>query len=147
MLCLVCRVERCLCALPLEHVIETMRLLPVQQFASAPQFVLGVSIIRGLPVPIVDSCLLLRGVASMPTRCVTLKVNDRVIGLTVDAVVGVFPITPASFLELPPLLGDVGQTEVSALGILDREFLLVLQTGRAIPDSIWAALEKNEGPS
>src|SRR5205809_310773 len=42
------------CALPLMHVIETMRPLPIEPMACALSFVRGISIIRGAPTPVVD---------------------------------------------------------------------------------------------
>ena len=43
-----------LAALPLEHVVETMRPLPVEPLGDAPRFILGLSIVRGEPIPVVD---------------------------------------------------------------------------------------------
>jgi hypothetical protein len=45
---LLCRAGNLLCALPIEHVIEIMRPLPVEQIAGAPHYVRGLSIIRGV---------------------------------------------------------------------------------------------------
>jgi purine-binding chemotaxis protein CheW len=38
---LLCRAGGRLCALPVESVIETMRVLPIEKIAQAPEFVLG----------------------------------------------------------------------------------------------------------
>jgi len=43
-----------LCALRLESVLETMRPLPVEPMAGTPPFVLGISIVRGVAMPVVD---------------------------------------------------------------------------------------------
>ena len=56
-LCLVFRVLTFHCALPLEHVSETMRPLPVEPIAGVISPVAGVAIIRGGPVPVVDVAL------------------------------------------------------------------------------------------
>ena len=42
------------CAIPLDHVAETMRPLPIEPVAGTPGFVRGVSVIRGAPTPVVD---------------------------------------------------------------------------------------------
>jgi len=64
---LVCRVVELVCALPLEAVIETMRPLPIDALGAMPPFVLGVSVIRGAPVVVVDAGLLV-GTRSTPAR-------------------------------------------------------------------------------
>ena len=51
---LLCRAGARLCALPLQNVMETMRLLPIEPVAGAPRSVLGLCPIRGAPVPVVD---------------------------------------------------------------------------------------------
>ena len=67
-LSLLCRVDTRLCALPLESIIETTRPLPIEPVAGAPDFVLGLSVVRGSAVPIVDAGRLLSGKPSTPTR-------------------------------------------------------------------------------
>ena len=56
---LLCQVGSLVCALPLEHISETMRPLSLQPFHGMPPFVDGLSIIRGAPVPVVDLARLL----------------------------------------------------------------------------------------
>lgn len=56
---LICRVRTWLCALPLAHVVETLRPLPVRGLAGAPSFVLGLALLRGQAVPVVDAAQLL----------------------------------------------------------------------------------------
>ena len=75
---LLCRVGTHFCALPIEHVSETMRPLSVVPLAGTPAFVFGLSIIRGSPVPVIDAGQLV-GVTGQrrPARFVTIKVNRR----------------------------------------------------------------------
>src|SRR6202041_1193103 len=77
-----------LCALPLAHVVETMRPLPVEPMAGAPPYVPGLGISRGRPAPAVDVARLLgeddaRREAVAPlqpsARFVTLKIAGRAI--------------------------------------------------------------------
>ncbi len=51
---LLCRIAGRLCAVPLESVLETMRPGATEPLAEAPRFVLGLAIIRGEPMPVVD---------------------------------------------------------------------------------------------
>lgn len=130
---LLCRVGSRLCAMPLAHVIETMRPLPIEAVADAPGFVRGLSIIRGAPVPVVDGAALVGADASEPTRFVTMKVKDRQVALAVDAVLEVRSLPAESLQDLPPLLRDAEPHIVSAIGVLDADLLLVLESGRLIP--------------
>ncbi|MEI9986942.1 MAG: chemotaxis protein CheW [Aliidongia sp.] len=72
---LVCRAGGRLCALPLDGVREAMRPLPIDTMAHAPAFVLGLSIIRGTPVPVVDAGLLAGERPVVPGRYVTVEVG------------------------------------------------------------------------
>jgi purine-binding chemotaxis protein CheW len=140
-LSLLCRVGVHLCALPLEHVVETMRPLPVEIVGSAPEFVSGLCIIRGVPLPVVDTGSLLGTGESRPTRFVTVKAGKRLVVLAVDAVLGLRAIPADSLQELPLLLGDARAELIAAIGAIDSELVLVLRTARVVPESIWAALE------
>ena len=50
-----------MCALPLVHVLEVMRPLPLEKVEPAPAFLLGLAVIRGEPLPVVDVAALLPG--------------------------------------------------------------------------------------
>jgi purine-binding chemotaxis protein CheW len=130
-----------LCALPLEHVEETMRPLPVEPIAGVPSFVQGLAVIRGVPIPVVDAASILSGDASHPTRFVTVKTGTRRIALAVDAVVGVIEIPPDAVDVLPPLFHSNGLDAISAIGVLDADLLLVLQSTRLVPDDVWATIQ------
>ena len=138
--CLVCRVMTRLCALPLQHVSETMRPLPVDPVAGVPLPVRGVAIIRGAPVPVVDLACVLAGTESHPTRFVTINVGARRVALAVDAVIGVRTIPIEALSELPPLLGDADTDVIAAMGTLDAQLLVVLRSARLIPEAVWSAL-------
>jgi purine-binding chemotaxis protein CheW len=133
---LVCRVRRVLAGLPLEFVVETMRPLPVAPVADAPDFVTGLSIVRGEPTPVVDAGSLLGfpGEAS-PSRFVTVRAGERVVALAVEEVLDVRELAAETFTALPPLVADSGV--MSAVGALDAELLVALRALRAIPDALW----------
>jgi purine-binding chemotaxis protein CheW len=123
-------------------VAETMRPLAIEPVAAMPPFLLGVSVIRGAPVPIVDTANLLGSTTpARPRRIVTLKIGERLVGLAVDSVLGVHVIPVASLNEVPPLLQRVGDDSVSAITRLDAELVLVLESARIVPESVWAAID------
>lgn len=139
-LVLLCRASSWMCALPVSSVEETMRPLPVVPLSGAPPFVLGVSVIRAMPVPVVDAARLLGGVAERaPTRFVTLRVGERRVALAVHAVDGIVALAAASIGEMPPLLSHAGPDFVDAIGTLDRALLVVLESVHLVPESVWAA--------
>jgi len=134
-----------ICAVPLSNVVETMRPLPARRFAGSPEFVPGVSIIRGSPTVVVDLGRLLGepGV-SAPRRFVTLRLGDRRIALAVDDVLGVQALMDTERQELPPLLANSDARLVQSIGALDSEFLVFLQATRILPDETWQALVERE---
>ena len=140
-LSLLCRVRGVLCAIPVEHVEETMRPLPVESIAGAPLFVRGLAVVRGVPTPVVDAASLLSGLASHPTRFVTVKTGMRRVVLAVDTVVGIIEIPPDTVDVLPPLFQSPGLDAISAVGVLDADLLLVLRSTRLIPDDVWATIQ------
>lgn len=137
---LLCRVGPRLCALPLDNVVENLRPLPIMPLADAPRFVLGVSIIRGEPVPVVDIGSLFGERATAPQRMVTLGADGGLVALVVDSVLGVRSLGLDSVDELPPLLQEAAGDIVSAIGTLDAELLLLLRTARIVPAALFERL-------
>ena len=131
---LICRVSSRLCALPLRHVVETLRPLPVAPVAGAPEHVLGLSLIRGVVQPVVDVARLLGQANAGIHRFVTLAVGGRRAALAVSAVLGLHEVDRIAWQALPPLMRDAGREAVAALGERDAELLLVLDSARLVPD-------------
>jgi purine-binding chemotaxis protein CheW len=140
-LAVLCRVGPLVCALPAEHVSETMRPLPVEPLSGMPPFIAGLSIIRGVPIPVVDLARLLGpGAGSQVTRFVTIRIAGRQAALAVDAVLGVRQVRSDVLHALPPLLRDAGASVVDAVGTLDSDLVVVLRSARIVPPSVWEAL-------
>jgi purine-binding chemotaxis protein CheW len=138
---LLCRVATRLCGLPLDVVVEIMRPLPTESLAGAPACVLGVAIIRGDAVPVVDLSSLLGGDRVDPTRLVTVRVDGRVVALGVDEVVGVRSVADSAVEDLPPLLAGAPADVIAAMGTLDAELLFVLRRVGLVPSSVLALLD------
>jgi purine-binding chemotaxis protein CheW len=137
---LLCRVQSRYCAIPLAQVVETMRPLPIVPFADMPPFVLGVSLIRGAPTPVVALSRLL-GVTedAEATRFVTVRAGDRTVALAVETVIGVRVLSDMPTAELPPLLAEATAEIVATIGRLDSELLVVLRGVRWVPEPEWPA--------
>jgi purine-binding chemotaxis protein CheW len=140
---LLCQIGSHIAALELAAVRETMRPLPIEPLNDMPRFVLGLAVVRGLPVPVIDASRLVSPLTSdlstSSARFVTLRLGQRTAALAVDAVLQVRAIAPATLTQIPPLLHDM-RAELSAIGALDAELMLVLQAARLVPDAVWAAI-------
>jgi purine-binding chemotaxis protein CheW len=143
---LLCQVGSLICALPLQHISETMRPLPLEPLNGMPSYVDGLSIVRGAPVPVVDLARLLgNDSAARRTRLVVVKVRERRVALSVERVIGVSTLDTVASAALPPLLGSARADFVSAVGSLDAHLLVVLESGRILPESTWARVENGAG--
>jgi purine-binding chemotaxis protein CheW len=152
---LLCRIGSRIGALALRDVRETMRPLPIEPLMGTPPFVLGVTIVRGFPTPVVDACRLLCPsvlpstpiTSPSPTRFVSLKLGERTAVLVVDAVLDVRSLPVGILADIPPLLREAGDELVSVIGVLDTKLLIVLEAARLIPDSVWSAIKATGEPA
>ncbi len=143
---LILAVQARICAVPLGHVIETMRALPIEALSGVPSFVLGAAIIRGIPTPVVDLAAIL-GASSehKDDRFVTVRAGNRQVALLVSAVLGVRDLDALTATqELPPLLEGASQEVIERVGTLDQRFLLVLREGWTLEDEVWRAVTAQE---
>ena len=131
-----------LCAFPLRHLVEIMRPLPITRLSGTADFVLGLSVIRGVPTPVVDLGGLLFGAEpAEPARFVTLRLGEgRSAALALEEVLGVRDLSDTSG-PLPPLLAGASAEAISSVASLDAELLLVLEAARVVPDSVWLRLD------
>jgi purine-binding chemotaxis protein CheW len=129
-----------LVAVPVIHVIEVMRLLPIEALAGAPSFVRGMAVIRGQPVPVADLGALLLGTAPDPgvdsrhARFVALRLGTRVVALLVEAVLSFRSVAGQELHALPPLWAKAASPAVASLATLDRELMFVLEATRLAPE-------------
>lgn len=139
------RFGQCACAVPLAYVTEVMRPLPVEPLAGAPAGVSGVAIIRGRVTPVVDLGILFGAGAIARTgsaRLVALRVGDRAVALLVESVQAIRTLARGELESLPPLWQGAHPPAVAALGVVDRELLVVLEATRLLPDDWRPAKEK-----
>jgi purine-binding chemotaxis protein CheW len=146
---LLCRIGSRIGALALADVRETMRPLPIEPLMGTPPFVLGLAIIRGIPTPVVDAGRLIGPppmpptpiVLPSPARFVSLKLGERTAALAVDAVLDIRSLPAETLSDIPPLLLGADAQLVSVIGALDAKLLLVLETARLVPDSVWSTIK------
>jgi purine-binding chemotaxis protein CheW len=133
---LLCRAGAHLCALPLAHILEVMRPLPLETLADASAFVTGLSVIRGIPVPVLDLGQLLGQAKTAPARLVTIRVGERVLGLAVGEVLGVRRADEVGDHSAVPLLREAAREIVSSIGSLDSQALLFLEELRVLAQMV-----------
>jgi purine-binding chemotaxis protein CheW len=144
-----------LCALRIADVVEVMRPLPIEPPRGATAGVLGVAIVRGAALPVVDLAQLLGAMAptgeagaaasAPPTRFVTVRAGARHLSLAVTAVVGVADLDAAELARLPPLVEGIDAGLIDQLGRLDAELVVVLAAGRVLPEAAWQGLDDPPG--
>lgn len=144
---LICRTGRRIMALPLASVIETMRPLPVETIAQAPALVRGLSIVRGVPIPIVVAARLFgEQETTGQNRWITIRVGARVIAFEVDHVIGLQRIPKSAGYALPLLMREADADVISAVGALDSELVVFLESTRIMPDAVLDALALESAP-
>jgi purine-binding chemotaxis protein CheW len=131
---LLCRAGSHHFALPMQQVIEIMRMLPIEAVAGCPPIVRGLSVIRGAPIPVIDAALLFDGQPGQCGRLVTVRTGKRTIALATQAVVGVWETADSELDDLPPLLGNA--EVIAGLKTLDQQLVFLLHVARVIPDDI-----------
>jgi purine-binding chemotaxis protein CheW len=146
-LLLICRAGGLRCALPVEHVIETMRPLPLEALPDAPEFVAGISIVRGVPVPVVPMRRLMDEPEEPPQRLVVVRTGGRQVALAFDEVSGFHRAQRGELQDLPPLLAFASARAVGQIMTLDGALLVVLETIGLVPDGVYAALDADPVPS
>lgn len=143
---LLCRVADLHCAIPGARVIEVTRRLAIDLFAGMPSFILGLSIIRGMPVPVVDASNLFNAASSQGAYFVTIDVAGRPVALAVDEVIGLRRIAEDTLAPLPPLLRSIADDAVAAIRARDGDLLLVLDTARLVPAHLLVELDEARTP-
>lgn len=131
---LIVRVGAFTCAIPVEHVVETMRPLPVEPLGRGAAYVLGLSVIRGVATIVLDLAQLLGTTASASARCVLVRTGERVVALVVDAVDRVAPLASAELAALPPLARSAGGDVIAAIGAVDAGLMVVLEASRLMAE-------------
>lgn len=107
----------------------------VTKIAHAPEFVKGVINLRGEIVPIVDMRIKL-GVGEAAytpfTVVIILNVNQRKVGIVVDSVSDVFPLSPEDISAAPDMITAVESNCVCGLGTVGDKMLILLDIERLI---------------
>lgn len=138
-LALVFRAGPVFCALALDEVVETMRPLATRPLAGTPPYVLGLTIMRGAPAPVIDMTRLLTGIDGMVERYVAVEAGRGLIACATGPVLGVQDVRVAPPDGPAALFTGVSTSLIAAVGTIGAEPLLLLRSIRAVPDEVWEA--------
>jgi purine-binding chemotaxis protein CheW len=127
------------CALPLGEVIETMRPLAARPLAGTPPYVLGLTILRGAPAPVLDMTRLLTGAETPVERYVAVRAGRGPIVCATGPVLGVRDVHVEPPEGPAALLTGVSRALIAAVGTVGTEPLLLLHSIAAVPDEVWEA--------
>ena len=144
---LVFRAGPLLCALHLDEVIETMRPLQTRSLAGTPAFILGISVLRGVPTPVIDVSRLLGGGPAEAERYVAVRTERGAVAMATGPILGISTVDAGPAGGHPALLGASNSRLVAGVGTLGTEPLLLLQSMRAVPDDVWEAAAAAGVPS
>ena len=133
---LLVRVGTLMCGLPMEHLSETCRPLPVKAMKSTLPYVRGVTVIRSAPAPVISLSTLLWGQPASATRFVVLRTGQGRVVLEVEEVVGVASIPSERLVDSPRVLGEAIREHVTALAEVDGELLAVLASAHLVSDDL-----------
>lgn len=121
--------------LPLVHVRETMRPLPTVPLRDTIPCVLGIAVIRGESVAVLDLGGLLGRAAAAEhfSRFVTLEVGGHGVAIAVSSVERVVSLEQRALMTLPPLLTHAAGDAVRAISLADQRLLFVLEATKLLP--------------
>jgi purine-binding chemotaxis protein CheW len=110
----------------------------VTRIASAPEFIKGVTNLRGLIVPIVDMRIRFRlGAPTYDqfTVVIILNIGGRVVGMVVDSVSDVISLTPAQIKPAPDMGAALRTDHLLGLGTVDERMLILLDIDKLLTDA------------
>jgi purine-binding chemotaxis protein CheW len=120
-------------AVPVEHVLEVAELGSLSPVPGSPRAVLGVRNLRGDVLPVVDLAAVLEiEREGEPLRFVVAKGAAGLVGLAVDTVTGVGPLTGAIEEAESSLLSGTVLEDGDLVGLLDVDRLIAAVGPRGV---------------
>ncbi|RDB42721.1 chemotaxis protein CheW [Halomonas sp. DQ26W] len=117
----------------------------VTRIANAPDFIKGVTNLRGVIVPIVDLRIkfhLDKVEYGGQTVVIVVNVEDRVVGIVVDGVSDVMMLTPDQIKPAPEFGVTLSSDFLSGLGSLDDRMLVIVDIDKLLTSDEMALVEQ-----
>lgn len=124
---------------------EINRMLNITKVPKSPEFVEGVINLRGRVIPIIN----LRKRFNMPdkehdkqTRIVVVTIENKIVGLVVDAVSEVLRLPADTIEPPPPMVSGIESEYIKGVGKLDNKLLILLDLDKLLSQKERALLGK-----
>ncbi|APR03298.1 chemotaxis protein CheW [Thauera chlorobenzoica] len=117
----------------------------VTRIANAPDFIKGVTNLRGVIVPIVDLRIkfrLERTEYGPETVVIVVNVGGRVVGMVVDGVTDVMTLTPEQIRPAPEFGVTLSSDFLSGLGSVDDRMLVIVDIEKLLTSGEMALVEE-----
>lgn len=118
----------------------------VTRIANAPDFIKGVTNLRGVIVPIVDLRIKFhfdKVEYGGQTVVIVVNVADRVVGIVVDGVSDVMTLTPDQIKPAPEFGVTLSSDFLSGLGSLDDRMLVLVDIDKLLTSDEMALVESS----
>jgi purine-binding chemotaxis protein CheW len=133
--------------LDIQRVKEVIRISEITRLPRAPSFVKGIINLRGNVIPIID----LRDKFDLEeqdytatTRVIVVDVDDRLVGMVVDAASQVVRIPTDRIEPPPPIAGGLSAEFIKGVGKLDKRLIILLNIDRILSTQEKVALARME---
>lgn len=114
---------------------EINRMLEITKVPKSPDYVEGVINLRGRVIPIIN----LRKRFALPererdkaTRIVVVNINNRIIGMIVDAVSEVLRLPVNTIEPTPPMVCGIESEYIKGVGKIDNKLLILLDLSKLL---------------
>lgn len=117
----------------------------VTRIANAPEFIKGVTNLRGVIVPIVDLRIkfnLDKIDYDGQTVVIVVNVSQRIVGIVVDGVSDVMTLTPDQIKPAPELGMSLSSDFLSGLGSLENRMLVLVDIDKLLTSKEMALVEQ-----
>jgi purine-binding chemotaxis protein CheW len=117
----------------------------VTRIANAPEFIKGVTNLRGIIVPIID--MRIKFSLGTPTYdqftvVIILNISGRVVGIVVDSVSDVINLTPEQTKPAPEMASTFNADYLIGLGTLDERMLILIDIDKLMSSTDMGLIEK-----
>lgn len=121
----------------INQVVSIERMQEITPYPNRPPHVLGVTSIRNIVTPVVDLREALKGGVIQDTdtaRIIIVQVQEKEIGLVVDAATDVLDISPDT-IQQPNLLGAKKASYLTGISKLDERLIILLDIEKLLEDT------------
>lgn len=117
----------------------------ITRIANAPEFIIGVTNLRGVIVPIVDLRVkfeLNTAAINEDTVIIVLTLIDRVVGIVVDGVSDVLSLTAEQVKPAPEFSATLSTEYLLGLGTLEERMLILMDIEKLLSSQEMALVEQ-----